>query len=85
MLILLRQVPDDRLQDLLSSIAENQPSCQLVYLENSLSDLTTESGPFFLEGRTFTMEDSPFPALEKIDAHTLLSLVRENRKILILP
>ncbi|MDA8151096.1 MAG: hypothetical protein M0041_08250 [Nitrospiraceae bacterium] len=83
MLILIRQDPDSRLREVITSIEEESPGSLLVYLKGTgLSGPT--SPPLVLPDRTFSISAS-IPGVSQIDSKALLDLVHDNERILVLP
>jgi len=85
MLILLRQNPDERLREVISSVVSKEPASHLVYLEHALAGHRTGTDPFFISGITCSLENLPSPAIRKIESSELLGLIRKNPGILVLP
>jgi hypothetical protein len=85
MLILLRHHPDIRLQEVISSVVSKETSSRLVYLEHALTDLQKDLDPFVMPGITCSLGPTSCPSIKEIAPDTLLDLIRENPRILVLP
>ena len=84
MLILLRQIPDIRIQDLILSIRKNNPVTVLVYLER-VFDKTDFPLPLVLSVHTYSMDAPPNQEIAGIDGKALLELIHAHPQILVLP
>ncbi len=84
MLILLRHPPDDRVRDLILAACEESGSASLVYLERALHDPLGHP-PLVLAGQTYTMDPPAIPGIKQIDGQLLLTLIRGDSRILVLP
>ncbi|EQD24717.1 MAG: hypothetical protein D084_Lepto4C00369G0003 [Leptospirillum sp. Group IV 'UBA BS'] len=84
MLILIRNYPDDRLRDIIASIAKDSPETTLVYLDRSPASGSAPSLPI-LADRTYSLQFPVLPGITPIDGQTLLRLIHDHDRVLVLP
>ena len=84
MLILLRQIPDNRIRDLILSIREKNPGTVLVYLERVFQK-SDSIPPLILTDHTYSLDLPPTQEIAGLNGKTLLELIHTHPQILVLP
>ena len=83
MLILLRTPPDERLQEVITSITPSEGPPLLVYLEGSLD--SSSSDPLILSNNTYALSSTPPAGISSLTQEDLLQLIHDHSRILVLP
>ena len=83
MLILLRTLPDERLQEVITSIPPSEEPSLLVYLEGSLD--SSSPAPLILANNTYALSPTPPAGISSLTQEDLLQLIHDHSRILVLP
>lgn len=83
MLILLRTPPDERLQEVITSIPPSEGPSLLVYLEESLD--SSSPAPLILSNNTYSLSPTPPAGIFSLTQEGLLQMIHDHSRILVLP